>query len=105
MNIDPNKLEQRINEIPKICENGKKAIKKLFEDGFGVVFQTKKKVEFGDIYIDLHGDEVIALYDMKSAWTFAFFNYTQIYNGWRCGSHISWDELVEKHGYTFVRKG
>lgn len=39
--VNPELLEKRIEDIPGICTESKDAIKKLFEDGFGVKFPVK----------------------------------------------------------------
>lgn len=41
MKVDAEAIEKSINAIPGVCEDGKKAIKKIFEDGFGVEFKKK----------------------------------------------------------------
>jgi hypothetical protein len=52
MKIDAKILEQRIDEIPGVCLDGKKAIKNLFKDAFGITFLPSQPVEFkcGGVY-------------------------------------------------------
>ena len=48
--IDPFKLQQDIEAIPGICQEGKMAIKRLFTNHFEVDFQTPVAVTVGQIW-------------------------------------------------------
>ena len=50
MNIKADVLEKRIEELPEVCEDTKKAIKKLFEDSFGVEFEKKSPPKVGGVW-------------------------------------------------------
>lgn len=50
LKINAEAIEKRINEIPGVCEDAKKAIKRLLEDGFGVTFEEVVEFKVGGIY-------------------------------------------------------
>ena len=50
MNIDILKLEQKINELPEICEGGKTKIKEIFEEALGIKFKKDLVLELGRVY-------------------------------------------------------
>jgi len=52
--IDPKQLEKDINAIPSICEDGKKAIKQLFEHNFEVKFEQETPFVLGGVYSKLN---------------------------------------------------
>jgi len=51
MKIDAEKLEKKINDMSSVCEKGRKEIKSLFAEAFGVEFKDKKETQVrpGDI--------------------------------------------------------
>lgn len=59
MNVDAEKLAKSIDAIPGVCEDGKKAIRKLFEDGFGVVFKKEEPLNPGSVL--RNGDNIFML--------------------------------------------
>ncbi|KKK99221.1 hypothetical protein LCGC14_2634940, partial [marine sediment metagenome] len=51
MSINARQLEKDIDAIPGICDEGKGAIKKLFENNFGVKFEHPREFKVGAVYI------------------------------------------------------
>lgn len=72
MKIDAEAIEKSINAIPGVCEDGKKAIKKIFEDGFGVKFKFKEKIDLGreGLVFDFEGSHFVVSSDNCSKGVF-----------------------------------
>jgi len=55
MKINPDKLAESIDSMGSICSRGKRDIRKLFEDGFGIEFEPlinrDLQVESGDRFM------------------------------------------------------
>lgn len=65
MSIDPVKLEQDIDSIPGICADGKKGIKKLFENHFNVVFKAKiTDIKAGSVFFNSDVKEYYVIIDV-----------------------------------------
>lgn len=75
MNIDPVKLEQDIDSIPGICADGKKGIKKLFENHFNVVFKQKiTDIKAGQVYSGCNGQQHYVVISVNSYYLFRNLN-------------------------------
>jgi len=63
MNFNAKKLEADINNITGICNEGKKSIKRLFENHFGVEFKKAINPVIGQIWRCQSGDSYLVASD------------------------------------------